>query len=177
MLKQCSYEKVFCTGFNLRFYIPKKDTFKICDELHISLAAETDIDKGLEIKQKMETQTKFASKARELLNSYKQDSLKDGNTGVLITFDPERTLPLPLLNTGKVYYSRQLNMLYFGIHTYQHGGEKTVVMNMWNETTGARSSQEVTSRLYLYVKTSFPNKLQGSTSSATLVVVKTATGI
>ena len=157
ILKQSLYEKVFRTEFNIHFYIPKKDTCKICDELHITLSAETDIERCLEIRQTLDTHTKLAAKGRELLNSYKQDSLKDGSTDVLITFDLERTLPLPHLNTGEVYYLRQLNMLNFGIHTYQHDGEK-VVMNMWHETTGARGSQEVTSCLYHYMKHQLPQQ-------------------
>lgn len=47
-------------------------------------------------------------------------------------------------------------MLKFGLHAYQHDGER-VLMNLWYETIGARVSQEVTSCLYFYFKNHIPN--------------------
>lgn len=160
ILKKSLYEKVFRTEFNLHFYIPKKDTSKTCDEFQVKLVAEKDIEKCLQIRQELDTHTNLARKAREILNMHKQASLSPQCAEVLITFDLERTLPLPHLNTGEVYYLRQLNMLNFGIHAYQHDGER-VLMNLWYETTGARGSQEVTSCLYFTEKIILMTMQQG----------------
>lgn len=97
----------------------------------------------------------MAKKARNILNNFKKECLESESTNVLVTFELERTLPLPHLNTGEVYYLRPLHAFNFEIHSYKHGGEK-VCMNLWYETMGARGSREVTSCLYQYFTNNIP---------------------
>ncbi|CAH1232326.1 unnamed protein product [Diabrotica balteata] len=151
VLKKSIYEKIFRTEFNIHFYIPKKDTCKFCDAFQISLNAESNKEKSEQVKIERDQHIALAQKASKLLKDYKNECVKPDSTGVLITFDLERTLPLPHINTGEVYYLRQMHMLNLGIHTYESGGEN-VFMNMWYETKGARGSQKVISCLYHYFK-------------------------
>lgn len=57
----------------------------------------------MEIRQQFDTHTNLAKKAREILIMHKQVSLTPQSTEVFITFDLERTLPVPHLNTGEEY--------------------------------------------------------------------------
>lgn len=152
--KRSFYESVFRT-YNLHFYIPKKDTCKTCDIFNVQIKNETNVDKELEIKQQQKGHHLLAATARDLLNQYKQNSLLENSISCLITFDLERTLPTPMIQTGEVYYLRQLQTLNFGTHLYSSAGE-IITMNMWYETTGGRGSQEVLSCLYYNIKNSVP---------------------
>lgn len=139
------YRNIFNT-YNLHFYTPKKDTCKTCDIFQIEIQNEPDLEKCLQIKSKQKEHHVLAETARSLMNSYKDKVLRDGSS-CLITFDLQRTLPTPFIQTGEVYYLRQLHTLNFGTHLYLPDGEK-INMNMWYETTAGRGSQEVISCLY-----------------------------
>ncbi|CAG4933843.1 unnamed protein product [Parnassius apollo] len=110
ILKKSAYVKVFTTKFNLHFYIPKADTCKTCDMLEIAMKAEEDIETCLAIRVQKDQHIKLAGEVRNILNNCK-GKVKTDESLLVATFDLEQTLPLPYLNTGEVYYLRQLQML------------------------------------------------------------------
>ncbi|CAK1586739.1 unnamed protein product [Parnassius mnemosyne] len=158
ILKKSAYVKVFTTEFNIHFYIPKADTCKTCDILEIAVKAEEDIETCLAIRVQKDQHIKLAGEVRNILNDCKS-KVKTEESLLVATFDLERTLPLPYLNTGEVYYLRQLQMLNFGIHAYTKEGEK-VLMNMWPEHCGARGSQEIMSSLHYFLEDSVPDTVK-----------------
>lgn len=113
LAKKSYYEVIFRT-YQLHFYIFKKDTCKACDIFRVQIQNETDAVKTMQIKQEQGNYHLLASKVRDLLNSYKQISLSDGSTSCLMNFDLRRTLPTLLVQTGEVYYLRQLQTFNFG---------------------------------------------------------------
>ncbi|KAF9420130.1 hypothetical protein HW555_003543 [Spodoptera exigua] len=141
ILKKSVYVKVFTTEFNLHFYIPKADTCKTCDMLEISIKADEDIETCQAKRAQKDQHIKLAGDVRNILNDCK-GKVKTDESLLVATFDLERTLPLPYLNTSEVYYLRQLQMLNFGIHAYTKEGEK-VLMNMWPEHCGARGRKKL----------------------------------
>jgi hypothetical protein len=153
ILKKNIYNRVFVDEFNLHFYIPKLDTCKTCDVLEIAIKAKEDIEKCLS--KRTEKDIQLAMKVRDIMNDYKA-KVKNYESVIAVTFDLEHTLPLPYLNTGEVYYLRQLQMLNFGIHAYLKEDEK-VIMNMWPEHSLTRGFQEIMSSLYYFSDDSVPD--------------------
>ncbi|CAK1596051.1 unnamed protein product [Parnassius mnemosyne] len=135
-----------------------KYTCKTCDILEIAVKAEEDIETCLAIRVQKDQHIKLAGEVRNILNDCKS-KVKTEESLLVATFDLERTLPLPYLNTGEVYYLRQLQMLNFGIHAYTKEGEK-VLMNMWPEHCGARGSQEIMSSLHYFLEDSVPDTVK-----------------
>ena len=97
--KKNNYVKTFTTEFILLFYIPKTDTCKTCDMLDISIKSEEDLEKCIAIREQKDEHIKLAGEVRNILNDCK---------GKVESY----------LNTGEVYYLRQLQMLDLGIHAY-----------------------------------------------------------
>ncbi|CAG4984868.1 unnamed protein product [Parnassius apollo] len=126
--------------------------------LEIAIKAEEDIETCLAIRVQKDQHIKLAGEVRNILNDCK-GKVKSDESLLVATFDLERTLPLPYLNTGEVYYLRELQMLNFGIHAYTKEGEK-VLMNMWPEHCGARGSQEIMSSLHSFLEDSVPDTVK-----------------
>ncbi|CAG4939248.1 unnamed protein product [Parnassius apollo] len=134
------------------------DTCKTCDMLEIAIKAEEDIETCLAIRVQKDQHIKLAGEVRNILNDYK-GKVKTDESILVATFDLKRTLPLPYLNTGEVYYLRQLQMLNFGIHACTKEGEK-VLMNKWPEHCGARGSKEIMSSLHYFLEDSVPDTVK-----------------
>nr|CAH7747680.1 unnamed protein product [Callosobruchus chinensis] len=66
-----------------------------------------------------------------------------------ITFDMQKTLPLPKLSTSIIYYKRQLWLYNCGIYA---GKDKKSVLHIWLEGQAGRGAQEVGSCLKKYIK-------------------------
>jgi len=73
----------------------------------------------------------------------------------VITFDMQQTFPTPHLETGVVFYKRQLWTYNLGVHDYTNNDG---IMLMWPEGTASRGSQEVGSCLMKYCK-SLPDQI------------------
>ncbi|CAH1634669.1 unnamed protein product [Spodoptera littoralis] len=144
-----SYSKVrhvFVTKFNLRTKPLKKDTCNKCDfyESKKNQASE-------EEKRKIEEDhKKHIDKAKFLQQELKKDMklAKDDPTIETITFDLQKTLPLPRIPTNIVFYKRQLWVYNLGIHT---GSNDQVHCNVWVEGEAGRGSQEVGSCLIKHI--------------------------
>lgn len=117
-------------NFNLKVHRPSTDCCSTCDQLNSNGSHD-------ELKQ-------HHLEAAEARKTFSEDS-KDPHT---ITFDMQKTQPLPHLNTNKAFYLRQLWLYNLGIHhTYQKQG----YMYCWIEGTAKRGSNEVGSCLKKFI--------------------------
>lgn len=87
----------------------------------------------------------------------------------VFTFDLMKTLPIPLLTTGIVYYKRQFWTFCLGIHDHE---EENGYMKVWDETLASRGSCEVASCLIQFLKMKKIKKKK-SLPGVTLAVGKT----
>src|SRR5437870_911128 len=79
------------------------------------------------------------------MNPVKNDKV----TTRCIVFDLQKTMPIPRLQTNKIFYMRQLWTYNLGIHDNATG---KATMFMWDETTASRGSQEISSCLLSYCR-------------------------
>lgn len=134
------YKRIFYKEFNLRFKPLKKDTCKKCDlyKRKIENADEA-------TRQMLEEWHNFhLDKADSLTKQMKKD-LKDAETNEkleTLTYDMQKTLPLPRLTTSIAYYKRQLNFYNLGIHV---GSSNEGIFNVWQENEASKGTQEVRS--------------------------------
>ncbi len=69
---------------------------------------------------------------------------------IVISFDLQQNLPVPFIQTGLVFYLRQLWVYNLGIHNVVNGNG---YMCMWDESIAKRGSDEVASCLLNYLQT------------------------
>lgn len=144
------YRKLFVTECNLGFGTPKSDTCKVCD------AGESNDEHILKFKAAFEQQ----KKDRDL-----------GRTGnfMYITFDMQKTLPLPKISTSIAFYLRQVWLYNLGVHCITKK-EKLGrgYFHLWTEDRGGRGPEEIGSCLLSFFETieEKPNHLIAWSDSA-----------
>ncbi|PSN29075.1 hypothetical protein C0J52_28073 [Blattella germanica] len=139
------YWLIFSTKFNIKFGYPRSDTCSVCDSLQLSIVeASSDTEKCQYLTEK-ELHLARADKFFELKRLYKKKAASGEMT--FISFDFMQNLPLPHIRTCDVFYSRQLWYYVFGIHDI---GKNQVFMNVYDELTGKRGQNNVTSMLLKY---------------------------
>ena len=127
-----AYNDIFVTKFNLGFGSPRSDTCSTCD-------VGTD-------KEHMER----AEKAFEMQRNDRQLANTDSSV-VYLTFDLQKSLPLPKLSTGLAFYLRQLWLYNFGIH-WIDAGKNRAHFNIWTENQAGRGSEEIGSSLLAFIE-------------------------
>lgn len=137
-----AYKKIFYENYNLRFKRPHKDTCLRCDIFFEKKKRAT----GETIREIEDAHMAHLDKAKQLRDQMNKDlelAQTDEELEVL-TFDLQKTHPLPNIPTNIAYYSRQLNLFNLGIHV---GSKKQGIFNVWQENEGSRGTQEVGSCL------------------------------
>jgi len=129
-VSSAAYRSIFTSEFNLGFGTPRSDT---CSRCEMICEAE-----ALKIHQQM------ASAAFEQQKLDRQEARSGGC--VFITFDLEKTLPLPKLSVGEAFYLRQLWLYNTGIHVI-HRKREHAYFHIWTENEGRRGVNEVGSSL------------------------------
>lgn len=141
------YKKIFYSKFNLRFKVPKKDTCLKCD-VYKSKSMNAQEPKRSTLQklhdEHLERATFFQKQMKDDIQLAKTDI-----TVETLTFDLQKTLPIPKLCTSIVYYKRQLNFYNFGIHV---GSSDKGIFNVWQENEASRGTQEVGSCLRMYIE-------------------------
>ena len=117
--------------FKLKVHSPSRDCCSTCDELKRS---------GKE--DELKVHHKNAKTARNL---FKEDAQKP----YTVSFDMEKTQPLPHIETNKVFYLRQLWLYNEG---FNHTSTNTGYMYVWTENVAKRGSIEVGSCLLQFVR-------------------------
>lgn len=141
-----TYKKIFYEKFNLRFKAPKSDTCKTCDTFAANIKSLT----GTEAEEAKKQRDLHINKASELRKQMNADLnlASEKNTVETLTFDMQKTHPLPKIPTNIAYYKRQLNLYNLGIYI---GSSKRSIFNLWLENEGGKGTQEVGSCLRKYI--------------------------
>lgn len=142
-----SYKRIFYDNFNLRFKSPKKDTCQRCDRFVIQKSQA----KGEKLLKLQRDHNDHLDKAEALEEQMNEDLLraKTDPECETLTFDLQKTHPLPKLSTNIAYYKRQLNLYNFGIHV---GSTGKGIFNLWQENEASKGTQEVGSCLKKYIE-------------------------
>ena len=117
---------------SLKIHTPSTDCCATCDELKHSGQLD-----------KLQTHHKWVEDARR---KFKEDCSKP----YTVSFDMEKTLPLPYIQTNKVFYLRQLWLYNEGFnHTVNN---QAYYMYCWTEGTAKRGSVEVISCMLKFLR-------------------------
>ncbi|XP_046664049.1 uncharacterized protein LOC124356846 [Homalodisca vitripennis] len=151
-VSQSKYNQIFYADFNLKRKPLQKDTCSTCDTLHaLENSTTSDIERD-EIKIKHEAHLKLVEEVRA---QFKDDLLtaKTVESKQTLSFDLQKTLPLPRLPTNVIYYKRQIMLYNLGIHSGKTGKGH---FNVWLENTAGRGTQEVGSCLKRHILENCP---------------------
>lgn len=147
-----SYKNIFYTKFNLKIKALKKDTCNVCDALKMKTDNEKNEEKKEKFKQEHNKHLQVAEEAQKM----RRDDFKIAKEEIdheCLSFDLEKTLPLPRIPTGIVFYKRQLWVYNAGIHSAK---ESRGYCYVWVEGSAGRGAQEIGSCLIKHVKTKLP---------------------
>jgi len=125
------YRNIFSTHFNLGFGSPKTDTCSKCD-------AET-----VDEKHKQLAEQAFKCMAEDRKRAKSETDVH------YVTFDMQKTLPLPKLSTSSAFYLRQIWLYNLGVH-YISGSLEKPYFHIWTETEALRGCEEVCSALLVF---------------------------
>ncbi|CAG9771496.1 unnamed protein product [Ceutorhynchus assimilis] len=143
-----SYKIIFYSKFNLRMKPLKKDTCNTCDRLKIQMDNEKDFEKREELKVKHSEHLELAEGSQKLRRQHFKTA-KENEDYECLTFDLEKTLPLPRIPTNIVFYKRQLWVYNAGVHS---GKKELGYCYVWIEGEAGRGSQEVGSCLLKHIQ-------------------------
>ena len=134
VVSRAMYGKIFDTDFNLGFGSPRTDTCSRCDML-----------------QSPEDLQMHKQKAESAFQQQRIDRA-DARSGhcAFISFDMEKTLPLPKLSVGEAFYLRQLWLYNAGIHLISEHRE-AAYFQIWTESEGHRGMNEIGSSLLAFL--------------------------
>ena len=125
-----TYRTIFCNDFNLGFGTPRTDTCSRCDSLF-----------GTELNDhKANANTAFEQQRIDRIKARSEDR------HYYLTFDLQKTLPLPKLSVGEAFYLRQLWLYNAGVHLVSKDKEGAY-FQIWTESEGHRGVKEVCSAL------------------------------
>lgn len=143
---------IFVQKFNLRCKSLKKDTCNKCDLYEMTLKNSTTSAERANAQREKEEHQKIAEDLRKKLKEDFEQAKTCEETECL-TYDLEKTLPLPRIPTNIVFYKRQLWVYNCGIHSASNGVGNCFV---WAEGEAGRGAQEVGSCLRKYIKCVLP---------------------
>lgn len=144
-----SYKRIFYGRFNLKVKAIKKDTCNLCDSLKAQIGNEKDLTKTEDLKAKHNEHIELAGEAQRLRRE-DFEKAKGNDEYECLTFDLQKTLPLPRIPTNIVFYKRQLWVYNAGIHS---GKEDRGYCYVWVEGEASRGSQEVGSCILKHIQT------------------------
>lgn len=143
------YKQIFYSKFNLTRKALKKDTCNKCDSFSAQMQSATSEVHKEQIRLKHEEHLKVAEGAQTLMKEDLKRAQENDNVEVL-TFDMQKTLPLPRIPTNIVFYKRQLWLYNLGVHS---GKQDKGYCYTWLEGEAGRGAQEVGSCIIKHLKT------------------------
>ena len=137
------YYNYYKQNFNYGFGRPRTDICTICAELEASIKLATNANAKSSLKTKLDLHKR---KAKIFYRELKQKTalVKKKEDTECLCFDFKQNIPYPHLATGDVFYSRQLWLFVFGIHSAKTGKSRIYT---WPETEARRGVNEVVSCL------------------------------
>ncbi|CAG9771476.1 unnamed protein product [Ceutorhynchus assimilis] len=142
------YKQIFYSKFNLRTKELKKDTCNKCDSLKMKIENEKNDEKKRELTEQHKQHLDEAENAQALRREDFRTA-KEMDDYECLTFDMEKTLPLPRIPTNIVFYKRQLWIYNTGVHS---GKDDRGYCYVWAEGDAGRGAQEVGSCLIKHVQ-------------------------
>lgn len=142
------FRQIFNENFSLAFHPPHQDTCKTCDMLNMKTKATESEEAQKSLQAQLELHQRKADAARKSLQTDSENCRKC-DTGTVLTFDLQKTLPTPVLSTGICYYKRQLWTYNLGIHSMK---DDTGYMYVWNESVASRGPEEIASALLSHIE-------------------------
>jgi len=115
----------------------------VSDHREVTLAQD-DVD-SITDAHKLEAHKQAASRAFEQ-QWVDREEARNGR-GIYLTFDMQKTLPLPKLSVGDAFYLRQLWLYNVGVHMIQQSSEMPM-FHIWTENEARRGPSEVCSSLF-----------------------------
>ncbi|XP_072397898.1 uncharacterized protein [Diabrotica undecimpunctata] len=141
------YRRIFYTEFNITRKPLKKDTCNKCDTFSAKSAASNIVSDVENFNQQHYEHLEAAEKARKQMKEDFNEA-KSNQLVETITFDLEKTLPMPKIPTNIIFYKRQIWLYNLGIHT---ATTNKVHCFIWPEGVAGRGSQEVGSCLKKFI--------------------------
>ncbi|XP_063226904.1 uncharacterized protein LOC134533326 [Bacillus rossius redtenbacheri] len=150
-----TYRRIFLTKFDLKFKSLKKDTCKTCD----AFAARSSTVTG---KEKKEIQDAHNNHKDIWMNAHLQlrkdtEEAQQDISSECLTFDLEKTLPLPRIPANNIFYKRQLWVYNAGVHSCKTG---TGYCYVWVENQAGRGAQEIGSCLIKHIQNHVGNNIK-----------------
>ena len=127
-----AYREIFVRNFNYGFGTPRSDTCATCDS-------------GDSEAHKQKAALAFAQQKVD-----REQATADENT-IFITFNLQKTMPLPKLSTGISFYLRQLWLYNAGIHMVSAKGHRAFFY-IWTEAEAKRGCEEIDSSLLAFIE-------------------------
>lgn len=157
-LSEWQFRNIFNTEFNLSFARLKVDTCRKCDMLNaLSKSHQKGSAKQIDSEQQKRTHLQLVQEIKSDFDETVENAKKTDDKTVVFTFDLQKALELPVLQTCEVYYARQLWLYNLGIYDEVH---KTCYMYTWDESMASRGSQEIASCLHKHFEKFVPKDTQ-----------------
>lgn len=157
-LTEAKFRSIFNTQFNLSFARLKVDTCRKCDTFTaLSQSQSHGSLQRMNIEQKKSEHLQLVEKTKNEFHQTVEYASNPENKTEVYTFDLQRALEMPVLQTSEVYYMRQLWLYNLGIYDEVR---KTAYMYVWNESTASRGSQEIASCLFKHFMKFVPKDTQ-----------------
>lgn len=134
--KKWLYTKMFNEGFNIGFFIPKKDQCDLCSE-HENQRKLNKLT--LDLDEKFKTHIKEKEHARSQKNI---DKATVDKTTAIICFDLQRVLNIPQSNVSKAYYLQKLNV--FNLTACDVANKQGYCV-LWHEGMSGRAGNDIAS--------------------------------
>ena len=142
------YRDIFCSEYNLSFYVPRKDQCAVC-------AKRNAIQGDTEKMQAYEDHILQKDRAQAEKNMDKARSLSE-ESFLMLTFDMQSILQLPVSEIGPLYYKRKLTLHNFTIYESSTAKQQNAFCFLWNETHGNRGANEIGTCIFTYLKSLDP---------------------
>lgn len=136
----------------------KVDTCRKCDMLNASIkSTQKGSAQQIEFEIQKRAHLELVEKTKNDFKESLEYASNPENKAVMFTFDLQKALEMPVIQTSEVYYKRQLWLYNCGIYDEV---KKTCYMYNWNESIASRGSQEIASCLFKHLIKFLPKDTQ-----------------
>lgn len=150
------FAKVFNEEFNISFGYPRKDICNTCTKFLVNIR-QAEIESNAEALQTLKRDKEIHLRKAEVFKTKLAEVQKSADPSeMIICFDYEKNLPLPVTNAQDEYYISQLWLHVFGIHNLK---THKATMYTYTENFAQKGPNEVITCLSDYIE-NHKDKLQ-----------------
>lgn len=142
-----TFARIFRRDFKLKLKHPKKDTCRTYDSFKVKIDADKTISNPDErLLMNLQRYRDFHQRQVELAENTRKADITSAKTDSvhIVSFDLQKTFPLPKISTNVAYYRRQLTLYNLGV---QNLASEQAYMYLWHEGIASRGAQEIGSCL------------------------------